>query len=74
MNLVCATLEGSAAILRDSGEPVETLIKTGFAQREAQQLPLWISLKNTASIRLFLTASTLVQRGQRSLANNLALT
>ena len=26
MNLVCATLEGSAAMLRDSGEPVETLI------------------------------------------------
>lgn len=73
MNLVCATLEGSAAMLRDSGEPVETLIDR-VCSKEAQQLPLWISLKNTVSMRLFLTAWTLVQRGQRSLANNFALT
>ena len=63
MNLVCATLEGSAAMLRDSGEPVETLIDR-VCSKGAQQLPLWISLKNTASMRLFLTAWTLVQRGR----------
>ncbi len=62
MNLVCATLEGSAAMLRESGEPVETLIDR-VCSKGGTTIAAMDKLKRTRLfMRLFLTVWTLVQK------------
>ena len=73
MNLVCATLEGSAAMLRDSGEPVETLIDR-VCSKGGTTIAAMDKLKEHGFYEAVLDGMDACTKRQRSLANNFALT